>query len=396
MYTASQEFHDAVANGAHQIALLIFDDAVFTNDDINVTNGIEFNDYFNTEEDLTIGQALSNEIRFSVFNDHGLLDEYEFGDFTATIGAQTGNETVTANGTIQVQSASHTYVAYSASPYLKRDGTAVSNQPAREIVSMLVYNGLVYCLLNNNAVIAYKDSNGATQSVNVNSFMKAQMAKWAGKGIAYTKASGENWKLRIWKGTNLRTYEFVPLGRFMAERPNVPTVNEINFTCYDLMQRFEKDVPADTQLEDAYIAKYGGNYNYPVSLMKLLKAVCAYANVPIDSSTASSFINSSATISARPDEFDNATMREVIQWLAEAAGSVARFTRDGELKFDWLHLTGPEMDENGYIEFRPYWYEVVAASGLVNRAADGSYNNVIGMEDDGYLIQDNPLLKGVT
>ena len=67
MYPASEEFHTAVANGAHQIALMIFDSvlddskAVFTNDDINVSAGIEFNEYFNTEEDISIGKALSNE-----------------------------------------------------------------------------------------------------------------------------------------------------------------------------------------------------------------------------------------------------------------------------------------------------------------------------------------------
>ena len=47
MYSASDAFHYAVKNGAHQIALLIFDDAVFTNDDINVSAGIELNDVFN-------------------------------------------------------------------------------------------------------------------------------------------------------------------------------------------------------------------------------------------------------------------------------------------------------------------------------------------------------------
>ena len=90
MYSASNAFHNAVKNDAHQIALLIFDDAVFTNDDIVVTNGIEFNDYFNTDENLSIGQALSNEISFSIFNDPRLLNNYTFGDFTATIGAQIG------------------------------------------------------------------------------------------------------------------------------------------------------------------------------------------------------------------------------------------------------------------------------------------------------------------
>ena len=383
MYSASEAFHNAVANGAHQMALLIFDDAVFTNDDINVTAGIEFNDYFNTEEDMAIGQALSNEISFSVFNDHGLLNNYGFGDFTATIGAQIGNETVMANGTIQVSSASHTYVAYSSSPYLKRDGNAVSNQPARAIKSMLVYDGILYCLLTNGSVIGYKDSNGASQSVNVNDFMKAQMAKWEGKGIAYTKATGENYKLRIWKGTNKRTYEFVPLGMFNAERPNVPYVNEIHFTCYDFMQRFETDMPNDEDLD----------VQYPCTFSNLFVRMCTFLNVQYGSTY---FVNSTATISARPDEFDNATMREVLQWIAEAAGSIARFNRDGVLEMDWLHDTQQTIDEHGYIEFNPYWYETKKVTKIYNRASSGEYENFAGLGDEAYLIQDNPLLKGVS
>ena len=378
MYNASSEFHEAVANGAHQIALLIFDDAVFTNDDINVTSGIEFNDYFNTETNLSIGQALSNEISFSIFNDSGLLNDYEFGDFTATIGAQIGNETVTANGTIQVHSGSHTYVAYSSSPYLKCDGTAVSSQPARAIKSMLIYNGILYCLLANGVVIGYKDSNGSTQSVSVNNFMKAQMAKWEGKGIYY-----ENRMLQIWQGTNLRTYEFVPLGVFNAERPNVPYVNEIHFTCYDKMQRFEKDMPGDAEL----------GITYPVTFSSLYIKMCTYVGVQYQSTY---FINSTAQLSARPEEFDNATMREVLQWLAEAAGSVARFNRDGILTMDWLRSTDVTIGENGYSEFNPYWYETKRVDIVYNRASSGDYEYTLGGGTEAYLIQDNPLLKGVS
>ena len=383
MYSASSAFHQAVANGAHQIALLIFNDAVFTNDDIDVSAGIEFNDYFNTEENLSIGTALSNEISFNIFNDSDLLDDYEFGEFTATIGAQIGNETVTAAGTVQVNSGSHTYVAYSSSPYLKRDGTAVSSQPARAIKSMLVYDGIVYCLLANGVVVGYKDSNGATQSVSVNNVMKAQMAKWEGKGIAYTKASGENYKLRIWQGTNKRTYEFVPLGVFNAERPNVPYVNEIHFTCYDRMQRFEKDMPSDQEL----------NITYPVTFSSLYIKMCQYVGAQYQSTY---FINSTATLSARPEEFDNATMREVLQWIAEAAGSVARFNREGVLTMDWLRSTDTTIDEHGYSEFNPYWYRTKRVVKLYNRASGGDYEYALGSGNEAYLIQDNPLLKGVS
>lgn len=380
MYNASNAFHNAVANGAHQIALIIFEDAVFTNADIDVQAGIEFSDYFNTEEDLTIGTALSNEISFSLFNDRRLLNEYEFGDFTATIGAQIGNDTVTDEG-IKVQSASHTYTAGSTYPYLKRDGSAVNSQPGAPVKSMLFYNGYVYCLLTNGTTAVYKDSNGAKQnSMTLNGFMIAQMEKWAGKGISYNKS---NRILKIQAGTNLRTYEFVPLGVFTAERPNVPNVIEISFTCYDLMQKFDKDMPSDADL----------GVTWPCSIGTLFTKLCDYVGVPYRTST---FINSTATISARPDEFENATMRDVLQWIAEAAGSIARFNRDGALVMDWLRTTTHVINETGYSEFNPYWYETKQVTKLYNRASDGTYEKTQGSGDEAYLIQDNPLLRGVS
>ena len=86
MYNASSAFHTAVAGHAPQKAMLLFADAVFTNEDINIERGIEFHDYFNLEEDLAIGQTPSNEISFSLFNADRLLNNYAFGDFLATIG----------------------------------------------------------------------------------------------------------------------------------------------------------------------------------------------------------------------------------------------------------------------------------------------------------------------
>ena len=377
MYNASSAFHEAVANGAHQIALLIFSDTVFTNDDINVTKGIEFSDYFNTDKNLSIGQALSNEISFSLFNDSGLLNNYEFGDFTATIGAQIGNELVTEIGAIQVQSTYHTYVAYNTSPYLKRDGSNIASQPAYKIVSMLIYDGTLYCLLQNGAVVGYKDSNGAITTVSVSDHMKAQMGKWSGKGISFI-----NNILRIWQGTTKRTYEFVPLGLFNADRPDVPTVIEIRMTCHDLMQRFEKDMPSDADL----------GITYPITFGSLFIKLCQYVGVQYRTST---FINSTAQVTKRLDDFDNASMREVIQWLAEAAGSVARFDREGYLVMDWIRSTEYVIDEHGYKEFNPYWYATKKITKLYNRGTNGEYDNTVGSGNEAYLIQDNPLLRGV-
>ena len=380
MYQASEAFHNAVASGAHQIPLLIFDDAVFSSSDISVSDGIEFNDYFNTEEDLSIGQALSNELIFTMINENGLLNDYEFGDFLATIGAQIGTDRVTANGTVQVQSASHTWVAYSSSPYLKRDGTAVASQPTSPVVSMIIYNDIVYCLLQNGTFKCYKDSTGAYQnSVTLNDFMLVQMSKWAGKGMCYADRI-----LHIWQGTIKRTYEFVPLGYFTAKRPNVPSVIEIHFSCYDFMQKFEVDMPSAEQL----------GITYPVTIGELYEAMCDYVDVRYRSPV---FINSDAVITKHLDEFENVTMREVLSWIAEAACSNVRFDRDGCLIMDWVRDTEVYFNENGYSEMNPYWYETSAVAAVCNRAASGEYENTAGTPGgETYLIQDNPLLKGVS
>ena len=379
MYNASSAFHQAVANGAHQIALLIFSDAVFTNDDINVSSGIEFNDYFNTEEDLSIGQALSNELSFNIFNDTGVLNEYEFGDFLATIGAQIGNATVQTSGNVYAESAEHVYIANNSSPYLTRDGSAVASQPVAKIISILIYEGNVYCRLTDGTAVVYKDSDGSVNSsASVDAVMLDQMGVWAGKGIAYADRI-----LKIWKGTNLRTYEFVPLGYFTAERPNVPYVNEIHFTCNDFMVKFDIDMPSRTDL----------GINYPITIGNLFKAMCEYVGVQYYSNV---FINSTATITSEPDEFENTTMRQVLQWIAEAAASVLRFNRDGQLVFDWLRSTSLALDEGNYSEFAPYWYETKVIDKLYNRRTENGADNTVGTGENAYLIQDNPLLRGVS
>lgn len=379
MYSASDAFHYAVKNGAHQIALLIFDDAVFTNDDIDVSAGIELNDVFNAETDIAIGQALSAELTFNLFNDHGLLNEYEFGDFTATIGAQISSSNVTQNGIVQANSGNHTYVAYENAPYLKRDGVNVSSQPEAKVISILIYDGKVICRLANGIEKAYVDATGEVDnSVDLNEYMLYKMGQWEGKGISYA-----NRILKIWEGTSLRTYEFVPLGKFNAERPNVPDVHEIHFTCYDLMQRFEKDVPSAADL----------NITYPISVGNFFAALCNYVNVPYSTTE---FINSTAVITKELEDFQSVTMRDVIGWIAELAASNAKFDRDGNLCLDWLKGSSLEMDEHEYVEFNPYWYETQRISGVYNRASNGEYNKhagVLGGVD--YLIQDNPLLKEV-
>lgn len=380
MYIASNAFHDAVANNAPQKALLVFSDAIFTNDDIDVDSGIEMDDYFNTEEDIAIGQALSNELRFTLFNDRRLLNEYEFGEFLATIGARISTEAYTQQGNVTVYNGLAIWSGYDTSPYLKLNGRAVNGQPNFAVKSIAIYDGKVYVFGSQAGQFAAYTTSGTPVDLALNDFMKAKGTTWPGEGINY---DAPNRMLYIYKNGVKETYEFVPLGYFIAKRPNVPDVNQIVFTCHDRMTKFDTDMPDKNAL----------GIVYPITISELFVKMCAYAGVEYSSSV---FINSSAVITTEPQEFANATMRQVIQWIAEAAASNARFNRSGRLQLSWLNETNQVMDESNYVECNPCWYETTQVDKLYNRNSESGTDKTVGTGDIGYLIQDNPLLKGVT
>lgn len=382
MYPVSQAFHDAVANDNEQKALLIFDDCVFTDVDISVDHGIEFHDYFNTEEDISIGQTPSNEISFGLFNDDRLLNDYGFGDFLATLGVFIGSEPYTHYGSVTMITNQATYVGGATYPYVIRNNTALPSQPSFPVVSLLGYDGKVWCFSSDGRHAVYDDATGAniTSQNPLNNFMKNKSKTWNGKGVFYNKNSRI---LFMYEGGTRRRFEFCPLGWFTAERPKAPDVILIDLTCYDWMQKFEKDMPADADL----------GLTWPSTIGNLFVKMCNYAGVAYKTD---SFINSSAVVSKRPEDFDTATMRDVLKWIAEAAGSNARFDRDGKLVMDWLRQTGQVYTANGYSEFNPYWYETKKVTKLYNRDTAEGIDRMRGSGNECYLIQDNPLLKGVS
>lgn len=372
MYNASNAFHTAIQQNAPQRALLIFDDAFFTNEDINVETGIDFDDYFNEETDLAIGQALSNQIRFTLYNDEGLLDNYTFGTFAATIGAKISESGYKQRAYVMAHGASSWYYGSNVYPYLTRNGVTMSvTFPVR---SIFILDDTVHVFGDVGYYAAFSDSTGAAKSSAANAFMMHKASRMNAVGMYYSSASRT---MREYLGGVMSTYEFVPLGVFTAVRPNVGTVIEIDFTCNDRMQLFDRDMPEDLTI------------SYPITLKGLLDALCAYVGVQNGAAT---FLNSTAEIEKEPEAMKKATMRKVIGWIAEAACANARFDRDGVLQLDWIKSTSQTYAEGQYAEFNPYWYTVPAVGKLYNRDTSNALENVQGAGANGYLIQDNPLI----
>lgn len=387
MYPASNAFHTAVQNGEKQMALLIFEDAVFTDEDINMDSGIEFHDYFNTSENLSIGQTPSNEISFELFNDDRLLNNYEFGDFTATLGVYLDSSVYTKEGNVWIRTSANTYTGMSESPYLLRNGEPMGSPPTFQVASLLAYDGKVWAFSASGQCAVYNDLTGAKVRWTMNRFMQNKVKRWAGLGFVYdggkslTDDKGRQSKvLKLYRDGTMDRYEFVPLGKFIGERPNAPDQIAVQMTCYDLMQRLDDDMPSSGEL----------GISYPITLGNLYKKICDYAGVPVRTTT---FINSTATVNSEPDEFENSTMRTVIGWIAEAAGSNARVDRDGYMVMDWVRKTSQTYAEGQYSEFLPYWYQTRKVTKLYNRDTANSAQETVGSGKEAYLIQGNPFLQ---
>lgn len=174
-------------------------------------------------------------------------------------------------------------------------------------------------------------------------------------------------------------YEFSPLGVFVTQRPDVVMSNTIDVDANDQMTLFDVDMPDDLTL------------TYPTTLYGIASAMCQYVGVTLSQQ---SWLNSTLTVTSKPDQFDGATMRDVLGWIAEAACGIARFTRDGQLEFVWFTTVNKVYDEHNYTEFAAAWYETKAIDGLHIRNSDQTAEFVIDTDGDenAYLIQDNPFL----
>lgn len=381
MYPCSERFHEATQEPkTPQKVLLIFSDAVFTDDDIDVDAGLEFDDNFNMESDLAIGQRTSNEIRFTMFNDDRLLNDYEFGEFTATIGVRTG-EGINDKG-LSLYYGGNLWTGSGKTRHrLMKNGSDTFDQPPFPVVSMLAAFGKVYCFSTDGECFTVSEETGHAVAFSANAFVRNKAKGWEGRTFSYEKRIPSevhsSYILTI-RGTDrsMETYEFVPLGVFTVERPNVPDQIRIDMTGHDRMMKFEEDMP---------------ELSYPTTMYGLMSQLCTEFGVPTEI-TAETLLNGDISVPEAPEGFRNTTARTVIGWIAEAAGSNARIDRDGYLRMEWVRSTTQSFTEGWYTDYSPYWYETPKVTTLYNRASVTGEDVVVGEGDQGYLIQDNPFL----
>lgn len=375
MYNASTAFHAAVYKNSplEQVIIKFKDGTILTNEDIHVNNGLKIMEPFNLEEELTIGTCLSSTLDVTIMNGHRLLSDYGFGEAEVMLGICTEQTKAAPSGELcRVVVDSNIYTGHASTPYLRVNGTAASSQPTFPVCALVVDNGTVYSISETGNV--YPDS------AIPNSFMRTKLTEWAFEGLGLYFSGNTLYECHA-DGTTEK-YEFVPLGVFDIKTPVKRKIDMIAINAEDKMARF--DVIADEFLT---------GLTYPITLGEIYSQLCSFVGV---STVTASFINSTRSFEAAPVMTQNITARDILSWIAEAACSIARMTRDGKVELAWFTDTDISIPMNQYFSIEAAEYDVPTIDKLQISGSETDIGVIIGTGTNGYQIVDNPYLAGLT
>ena len=174
-------------------------------------------------------------------------------------------------------------------------------------------------------------------------------------------------------------YTEISLGVFQGERPEKVRGKLIEFRLYDLMTMC--DVSAE---------EFITSLTFPTTLGAIYTGLCDF--VGLTPSSTSGFTNSTKNFTANPFSSAGYTAREVLAWIAEAAGCYARMDEDGKVELiefgTFAHkvlLTDRfEMSENEFV--------VPQIGKLEVYNSYGDQLVTAGTGSNTYVISDNPFL----
>lgn len=416
MYNVSEAFKKAVYSKGTIIRPLIRftnDNTFLTGEDIQLNRGLTVTEYFNTEEDLTIGCAPSSQLQTTLLNVDGLLNDYTYGECKVYLGAKVaeipwhrGDSTCTAifdYGT----SNEVRFDAYKSQPYLKTNNEKSNVQPSEALQSILIYGNTLYGILTSGDVwVAMWDG---TKLVLVNSdtwddlkkytwdqisdkrwiefssildisdFMKRKLKRWKNRGLWYNSETCYEFR-----NNTIDRYEYVPLGVFIADTPEKHKTLMVNLTAQDRMKIFDQDATS-----------WWNNLVWPMTVKQLFTQMCNYLKVPVG--TTGNFINSARRFAEAPLVAETLTFREILKWIAGGAGGYARFNRDGYLELTWFGTQPINISKNQYFpDYEIAEYTVPKITGMQILNATSDIGVLLGNLGNVYQMIDNPIFYGAT
>lgn len=173
-------------------------------------------------------------------------------------------------------------------------------------------------------------------------------------------------------------FQYVTVGIFKGERPDKVRGKLIDFTAYDRMQKF--DVSASGFIE---------NLTFPVTLGAVLSSLCTSVGVELETTT---FTNSTKNFTFNPFSTSDYTAREVLAWIAEAAGCYARVNTDGKVELNTFTTNSYKILKTDRFEMSESEFETPVIGKLECYTSYGDQLVTAGTGTNTYVISDNPFL----
>lgn len=174
-------------------------------------------------------------------------------------------------------------------------------------------------------------------------------------------------------------YTEISLGVFQGERPEKVRGKLIEFRLYDLMTMF--DVSAE---------EFITSLTFPTTLGAIYTALCDF--VGLTPSSTSAFTNSTKTYTSNPFSSAGYTTREVLAWIAEAAGRYARMDEDGKVELVEFGTFSHKVLLTDRFEMSENEFVVPQIGKLEVYNSYGDQLVTAGTGSNTYVISDNPFL----
>lgn len=174
-------------------------------------------------------------------------------------------------------------------------------------------------------------------------------------------------------------YTEISLGVFQGERPEKVRGKLIEFRLYDLMTMF--DVSAE---------EFITSLTFPTTLGAIYTSLCNF--VGLTPSQTSGFTNSTKNFTANPFSSAGYTAREVLAWIAEAAGCYARMDEDGKVELIEFGTFSHKVLLTDRFEMSENEFVVPQIGKLEVYNSYGDQLVTAGTGSNTYVISDNPFL----
>lgn len=449
MISASEAFHAAVRSASpNERVLCLFSDPLYgevpslvstmiawTDEDIASSSGIQVEESVNGENNLTIGQVMSSTFSTQVFNDDGLLTNFNTidnfnSDCAVYIGIEIESAVEDISGIgdalciafVQYESGAQIRVTgHATSPLLRIDGIAAAVQPTFPVSAIFIdedYDLLgakITCIgaelgdvwacywkygaiwqdletLTWNALSPriWSDFIGGVtrwEGISLSTFMAHKLRRLALSHRSFSRY-GTNLYEFLTDGY-ISKWEYKPLGVFQVEKPRIRNQFIIGISAYDKIIKF-----------DINVSDFLNVLDYPITLGQLFDSLCEHCGVREAGLPASHFLNSEMLISQNPNLGDSINGREVLGYIAEIACCNARMSREGQVRLSWYSryanfIISPS--ETYSADIASYQVNPVTKLDIQVPQDEGDPITVsIGDGNNVYHLSDNPLLKNKT